>query len=409
MKGFPDILNTAIAEMQKGSSTIEEIVSRYPKHAEELRLALHVTSTLSSVPTTAVPEPFMRRKFLQEPIKHGIFSSWLHISRFAAASMASLLLMATAAGTAYGAVRSLPGQPLFQLKRAAEQIHVSLISNPVAKANLQLAIAQRRVDDAEQVISNPSKTPEQESDALNELSSQTKQTIDSVKSAAASSPIAQKDHPVIASLEGLAKQQQHLIDQVAGQDSVKDAANTAVASNQEVKTFLLVVAASSDPAAIVSLSTDPNSISASGTIESISKDKLTIGKNSYSLTEKTIVKNASGNTVDITKISHGDKVIVTGIKNKNAIVVNQILDLSGAIASDPEVKGTSTLASTATENGKNASSTPTTSSLSLKKPEYPHKIIVPTSTEDSESVSDQTKTVGSFIPEDPSPQYVPGP
>lgn len=72
--------------------------------------------------------------------------------RLAWAALAVLLLLAvSAAGTALAAEGSLPGQPLYPLKRAGERVRLSLTRESQARADLQIVLAERRLDEVEAV------------------------------------------------------------------------------------------------------------------------------------------------------------------------------------------------------------------------------------------------------------------
>ncbi len=104
---------------------------RLSESAPELEQFAPVLSLLSALPRRAVPEASLRRRYLHDvPAKAGRFAwlSFLHLSRAAfVSSLVTSLLLATG-GTAFGAYRSIPGEKLYSVKKAAEHVQLSFAS-----------------------------------------------------------------------------------------------------------------------------------------------------------------------------------------------------------------------------------------------------------------------------------------
>jgi hypothetical protein len=87
------------------------------------------------------------------------FSTFLFTRRGAYAFMAVLLLLSTGAGTTYASEKSLPGDTLYSVKvRIAEPLQEAFIGTTKGKATWHTALAERRLDEAEQLASTHSLT-----------------------------------------------------------------------------------------------------------------------------------------------------------------------------------------------------------------------------------------------------------
>jgi len=98
------------------------------------------------------PSPQMKdhiRYHLQLKMAHtgkprrSMFRSWQ--PRWAIAVTAVLLVLLVGSGTVFAAGGSMPGNPLYAVKIATEDVHLSLTSSPVNKAELYATYADRRV------------------------------------------------------------------------------------------------------------------------------------------------------------------------------------------------------------------------------------------------------------------------
>jgi hypothetical protein len=223
-KFSPDIFENALLKLKQGAS-LQEVFLAFPEYEQELKELLPTAQIFMAMPKKPVPEPIMQRKFISVPAKN-LWFAWLNLSKFASISVSAILLITALAGTGYAASQAVPGQALFSIKKITERVRLNLTTNPVQKANLQMAITQDRLSDAKQVFGNPQHDPSQELAALNELSAETKKTIDAVNSATKVAQSAQNNHPIVASLSDLSKQQQELLKEIK-----PDQNNSSITSN----------------------------------------------------------------------------------------------------------------------------------------------------------------------------------
>jgi hypothetical protein len=157
-----EILANCIEDIRSGKSTIEECVSRYPEMGEELRSLLEITSVLKADDVTPSPE-FVKRarrqlftemqstqaKAPHNPVK---WYTLAPIKWIAGVLIGLLVLGGASGGTVYASQDSLPGDALYPVKTSAENIQMVVTWGVEAKANLNLKLAQRRIDEATQQL-----------------------------------------------------------------------------------------------------------------------------------------------------------------------------------------------------------------------------------------------------------------
>ncbi len=390
-----DKLNELIGKVTKGSPS-SRVLSDFESDTGEL---LEIVSMLKSLPLQTPPEPAMRRAYIGMQAKANSWLGLIFSHRHAAFAFGLLLIVTMGSTTVYGAAISVPGQKLFSLKKGAEQLRVKFETNELEKANLQMAITKKRLAEAEKILSSAEKNPERQIAALTELSNQSRSTIEQVEVAAKNNGLQEKNHPVITNFEALNKEQQEFINQIPEKDSTKTAASNALESAKEdeskvaqIKTIVEVVTASKEQT-LIALSSDPDSILISGIVSAYYKEKLTVEKNTFVITEETVFKDAAGKILSTTTLSTGLKITIRGQKNNEKLIATEIniLSLPEPESVKPEVKGTST-----PEEIQNKEINTSTTPASIKHIE----------TEVQEN-SEQNTARALFIPEDPAPQFAP--
>ncbi len=160
---FDAILDRCLADLALGRDTIESCVRRYPAHAGHLQALLPLAATLRAGPAPA-PLPLDKRRALETRLlrqagtlarrpaanratRRSVFSGWQFWPRGAALVAVSLvvcLLLLTSTVSASAA--SLPGDSLYPIKRAAEQVRVAFTAES-NQAALHLELAQTRLQE----------------------------------------------------------------------------------------------------------------------------------------------------------------------------------------------------------------------------------------------------------------------
>lgn len=379
-----EIYNQSL-EMLKAGKTEQEILARFKDFQNELAPLLRIGNDLFSMPINTVPTPLMQRKYAVTTESFW-FSRWMLLSRFSTASIGFMLLLATLFGVGYAANQSSPGDKFFALKKGGEKIQLILAGNRDARASFEIHIAQKRLDEAQVVLTNPESNPEQKTAALTELSNQTTVAIAEVSTATKNNPKSQQNHPLIASLDSIAKQQQTLLKQIQPDDKIQNATNKALASltasAAQISEIKNTIAVADSDQILAGLNPAPDSVAVLGQVTKISDSQITVEKITFIITAQTIIQNLQGITLNSHDLLIGQKINISGVKNNNSITAKFIVVIS---------KGSVEGAATTTPG------TTTPAEVSLKKAE-------PAVTAES-SVQKANSASGTFILEDPAPQF----
>ena len=140
---------------------IESCLGHYPRHASELRpLLLAAMDAASIAPADSVSPEIMKRgkaKLLnaaaemreQKAARRLPFAAWKFPLRRAVAVLAVLLAFVLLGGT--GLVRassgSVPGDQLYPVKRRWEQVLLQVVTDPQARADLEVEFENERLDE----------------------------------------------------------------------------------------------------------------------------------------------------------------------------------------------------------------------------------------------------------------------
>jgi hypothetical protein len=395
MENLEDIYNQAITMLKAGHSQ-EEILENFDNVKNELAPLLKISVSLLTMPKNIVPTPLMQKKYAFS--KARIFwISWAHTFKFAAAGSGLMLILSALAVTGYAASNSLPGHNLFALKRAEENAQLVFTISPTAKANLQIALAQKRLDEAKQIFSVPGQNNQQEQTAaLAELTSQTSNAVAAAASIAKTDPQAQSNHPLLNSLQSLTDQQQSLLKQIKPSGQIKLAAqNAQLALNDSAKQLSEIkqtVAVASSDQSLTKLSATSTDVAILGLITKITADQITVEKTVFTVNARTSVRDEDGNTVKFGDLIPGQRVNVVGGQIGSVLVAGQILATNVLPAASPAQTLLTTPASTTTT------------------PAIAKKMATPANDDSTNTAvsflkSDPNIATGGFIVENPSPQY----
>lgn len=393
---FEDIINQACDQLRQGK-TPAEIVSQWPQYQDQLAPLLATIGLFYSLPKKAVPQPAMQRKYILAPAKH-LWLHWIKISRWAAVSTSALLLTAIAVTTGYAAYASRPGDIMFGFKKAAEHAQVQFTLNQQQKINLQLAIAEQRLSDAQAALNQPN-NPQKQTAALNELAAETQNTLDAITQTSQSN--VSQDHPLIASLQSITSKQQALLQTITtNQPATIDQSvlNAAKQNATKVATIQQFLKAANSDQALTALNSNPSAITATGTISQLTYNTVTINNNQlFTLTRETIVKNPLGLTIAPQDLQLKQSVEIlgdqadTGLTAREITVVDPSRPFQTETDRSGEVKGAATTTpASATTTKASDKLTPTTTPASG-------------SNEPQAIAPDPNAAIGTYIIEDPAP------
>lgn len=163
MMSFEEILTECIDDIKAGRATVEDCLARHQSLADELEPLLRIGLGIGEPPAVRPSSAFKMktRVWLMEQIHEMQTARWpssRHRSalnrtplrrRFGTIGIVAAIVLTFAAlgGTVYAAQDSLPGDTLYPVKAAAEQVLMRFVRNDVARAERGLSFADRRVEE----------------------------------------------------------------------------------------------------------------------------------------------------------------------------------------------------------------------------------------------------------------------
>jgi hypothetical protein len=396
MNNFEDIYNQAL-EMLKQGHSMEEVLVKFAAHKNELAPLLNLSMPLLTMPKNIVPTPLMKRKYAAAPAQR-LWLTFTRFSKFASVSVGLVLLVSAFAATTYAANNSSAGQVLFSLKKGIENVQLYFAGSQDERASLQVAIAEKRLSEAQAVFSNPGSDADQKSAALVALADQTTSAVAQVSTVAQSDPKSSQNTPLVSSLTNITQAQASLLAQIKPDSQLQAAASSAQASlNQnsaQLSQINETIAVTDSDQALATLNTDPNAVAVLGKITKISGSQITVEKTTFNLTKDTTIQSSEGTALTLQDLSVGEKVSVIGENSYTAPLAKQILvtkdqdnNPSGSVQGD----------STTTPSSPDASTTPTSTPTATPTPD--------SSDASSTQPLNPGTASGSFILESPNPQY----
>ena len=412
MKDLETAYNQAMEKMKKGRSK-QEVLLEFAEFKNELAPLLDVSASLLSLPKNLAPRPAMQRKYALLNAK-SFWMAWLHVSKFAGVSMSVMLLVSALTATGYEAYKSGPGQILFPVKKVAEQTQVLLAYNQNDKAKIQVAIAEARLSEAKAIFSDPNSNPQEQQAALNELTSQTSAAVSVVSDVAQSNPKATQSPPLLTSLENINTQQRSLLAQIKPNTQIAAAAGSALQSlntdSATINQIKQTVAIAGNDQALAQLSANPNSVAVLGDINQISNNQITVEKTTFTVNGQTTITDSNGNTLELSDLKPKAKVNIVGLQQQNTLMAEQILLASSDAAASSTASQVADAAAIGTQTILSTSSTSTISNIkklfgSNSNKDTQGDSTSSTSTDAQTNAQTSSTAVGSFILEDPAPQF----
>jgi len=152
-KEFSNILDECLQRLLVEDETVERCLERYPEHAAELEPLLKTAVATSKALVVQPDAEFKARARYQlhllfekaQPKKRAPFLIWQ--PRWALAIVILLVVVVAGGGTVVAADsdRTVPGNPLYPVKLATEQVRLTLTRSDVDKAELYATLVDRRV------------------------------------------------------------------------------------------------------------------------------------------------------------------------------------------------------------------------------------------------------------------------
>ena len=309
-----EILNQCLDRLLKGEP-ISQILADYPDQSRELEPLLRVavaTKAFSKVQPRADFKARARYEFMSaarelesQPERRSIFK-WRWQPAWAI-SLAAVVVVALGGGATVAASNySMPGEPLYSVKLATEQVRLALTVSDVTKTELNAEYANRRTEEIEYLATAGS-------------SEQIQKTTARLNSSLANmSQLAQDDNPVIAT--GGNTTPNTMLSMATAPATVKSAppVNAGISPSPVVPPATGFGVASPTEANVPQMAPVPQTVASTGNSNSDRND-VTAGSanSSSSLSNQSNAENA-GNTRKLTKKEKMRKIIEENYQMREA-------------------------------------------------------------------------------------------
>ena len=300
---FENLLDEAIVKIRNGEN-ISSVLSTCPTEFQtELKAALEIVKNASALPKKTVPQPAMRRLFLEHQVeKVSNFMRFMQSLKTSYAIAIATFILAFA-GTTIAAVHSLPGDKFFALKKAYENTRLFFAFNAESKAQLELTFADNRLNEA-QIIFSENSDNATKTQAINELQNQTASALNNVKQLASSNNLS-KNSDIIKQAETIAQGQANLVAQAD-----PNAKQSTVQNQQTLAAIKSLVAAANEQNSTSLPQTTQFDLT--GTVNNVDKTTIVVDNAKYTFDPSIAVLNNFAINISISQIGVGDKVHIQG-------------------------------------------------------------------------------------------------
>lgn len=214
--GFESLLDESLERLRKD----EELESSAEEELEPLLELASRIQEISTPPTEAFVGDLEKRlvekaRALQRARRRALWDRYLtpifspgRARRWAAALAVILALVLASAGTAIAAQSSIPGDPLYPVKRVTERLGLLVVRDPPGKTHLRLEFARRRTEEIEAL---DNRGEEVEESILVELATETEETLEEIEVA----PEGNRE-TLFEKMVDLTERQQEVLERVRG-------------------------------------------------------------------------------------------------------------------------------------------------------------------------------------------------
>ncbi len=320
---IPDQIFEQALTMHKSGKSILEISDSFPEYKAELESLFEVVSLLDSIPKTQPPTPTKTYRFAKKTSAWFKFIELLSFYRLAAVPLAFVFALVSSLAVFSAAENSLPGDSLYSLKIAGEKAKLNFTFDKEKIAQLHVELAQKRLNEAKQIIAKDDSENEQE--ALESLTKQTEETISTLSTLAASQAVSENNSTLLNNLVALNKEQKSLLEN----DSA--VSETALNLSKSTDKSLAQLLATVNEQSLLNL---PNKISITGTINAVINNKITLEKNTFTLNPETVITSADGELLTSTTDVKG-KITVIGTRENNILVAKKVIIIDPLATIEP--------------------------------------------------------------------------
>lgn len=148
------VLDNCLEEIICSGRTVEDCLAAYPEHAEELKPLLTTAKASYKAASISPDESFKARARYEfnsavADMAQNRKTGWFNIRPVWAQAIAGVLIAVVVSGGSLVAAagNSLPGQTLYGVKLASEQVRMGLTFSQSAKSEFYADLANRRVDE----------------------------------------------------------------------------------------------------------------------------------------------------------------------------------------------------------------------------------------------------------------------
>lgn len=378
MNSHPETILDSIIDELRAGSPLERVLEKYQGKSEDIKELAPILSALSHLPKIDAPTPYRERRYAQQLQQRTLAQYIFGFFRGSALPLGIFAGVSAFILTGFAANSSTPGQHLFTVKKSFER--TTLVFTPESqKPQARLALVEKRLADAEEVLANPNADPKNTEAALQELANQTQAILSDVKKAADTDTLSPENVDVLNSLAEITKKQEELSNSV--KPTTESIAQTTAEVTKEAKLAsadIKRLIATVNDKAIAALLTNPNDVTiVGGLVSAIDQAKITVEKTVFVYDPATVIVVHNDQPFDISLLTLKSKVTITGTKTEDAIMVRKIvvLDIPEPTPATGTVKGRTT--------------TPPPPAPEEEQPS------------ESETLTPNNNVSGSFIPEQP--------
>ena len=158
------VLDHCLEEMRRGKS-LEECLQAFPQWASQLKPLLRIAQSIEHLPRPEPSHEAVRSALIQMGRASALPKRQKAVGRrrfdlnfffpkaaFVPALITAIVFIFVSFGTVMLSADSLPGDLLYPLKRITESVQYSLTTSPEGKAELRLALADKRLRELVKVI-----------------------------------------------------------------------------------------------------------------------------------------------------------------------------------------------------------------------------------------------------------------
>lgn len=232
------ILDICLQRLRAGESVLN-IANTFPEHRDELTGFLAVAESLINLPIKEVPTPIKRFKYAEQNSSILNLNSLRALMRFSVVPVALFCVVLGGKALITATSGSLPGDTLYTVKRATESARINLIQDEKELAIAHVELAQKRLEEAKQAISE--NDPETETAAIAALKEQTEKTLATAAPLAATIAAENQDNSLINELVAIHDSQKLLLASITKQvdSSITDTVMQIAQATEESVSQLL--------------------------------------------------------------------------------------------------------------------------------------------------------------------------